>query len=490
MSTEGFQMHEHIERLFRDGFLMVRNDSMPREESPLIAAIRARFKRRCLGSFTIFIADSAPYFTVHLGDLTFLVIGQIYDNDGDSPEEKIRQLAKGDLTKNLASIDLGGRYALLVINGNDFLVANDPFASRAVHYFKGSCVAVASHAALLAEYFNVPRDPEVNKFRSKPQFKKRTVSYLPGNITAYRSIRRLPANHFYSSKSKNIERYWPHLPRAETTEEEVFEIFERALRALHDHVKRCYTPVVSITGGVDSRSIVTAFHEYASSFIGITWTDVHFNTDEYPVVRNIVDVVGCRHFNVEKDCVDNTIRDIGAYNAGMAVSGLRAKLLEGTRIKISEQSQDGLPPLFIIGYGGEILRGFYRRKSRDPEQVFDIQAMLDLYSVGPKKSDASDGYTKFATRAFSEFFKDARFDQKALKGFDGNDIFYWEHRMSMWAALTMDTIDVSMPCLVGINSRRLYEAALSLPASKRMSGNLVYRYIKSRSPSLASIPVK
>ena len=485
------EMLERVDRLFKGGFLIIKSDENLSVEIPLAAAVMERLEEVRVGGFSIYVIKESHHFLVEKNGVKFVVIGDIYDNDGADVEDKIRQLADGDILENFAAVDLGGRYALIVIMNDDVLIVNDPFGSRAVHYFIDSKFAVSSHESLLALFFNTQLDQGVEDFRAAPQYQDRTVSYLPGNLSVFKSIRRLPPNHAYMFRSRAIVRYWPHLSVEETTEEQVFVIFERALKALRDYVVRYYNPILSITGGVDSRSIVTTFHENGTPFSGVTWTQVNFNPAEKPVIQAIIDMVGCSHLNVGKVGELGTLfARLGSVNSGGSVKGLRARLMEKTRVETEPQRQNGLPPVFLIGYGGEILRGFYRKSSRDPEKVFDVKTMTALYGTATKKSGSSETYSAFVTAAFGEFSRDSQFDHEALKGFDGNDIFYWEHRMGMWAALTMDTIDVAMPCLVGINSRRLYEAALGLPMQERMSGNLILRYIESRSPALGSIPLK
>lgn len=480
-----------IDRLFKFGFFIAKSCDNPDFSDPTISNILDRFENHRIGSYTILIEKSCPYFLTEINGTTFAIIGEFFDNDGDDPKERIRELAKGDIVENLSAMDLGGRYALLMISGDDLLVANDPFGSRAVHFIEGGRVAVSSHEALLAQFYGLPRNSEVLQFRASSQFKERTVSYLPGNICQHSDIRRLPSNHLYNSKSSCIERYWPRLPPQKTTEEDVFSAFERALTALRSHVAERYTPVLSITGGVDSRSIVSTFHESGTRFIGVTWVDVNFNLAEQPVIDQITSLTGCFHFNIGKDNYpEKVFQETGALNAGGSVSGLRAKLMEGVRLHIASQQDENTNPLFVIGYGGEILRGFYRKKHRHPDKVFDAHSMAGLYGIPSTQSANDQVYIAYVNRAFGQFFRDAQFDSGSLKGFDPHDIFYWEHRMAMWAALTMDTIDVAMPCLVGINSRRLYEAALSLPVEARLAGNLIQRYTQSRSPALGRIPVK
>ncbi|MDU8912133.1 hypothetical protein [Aestuariicoccus sp. MJ-SS9] len=485
--------YEKTGRLFQGGFLILRKDEVTGSGGRFLSLIHQRFEKVHVGDFVALIAPGTTWFTLQSDDVTFLVIGDVFDNDGDAVEDRLRALTKGDLIANLGNTDLGGRHAIVAITEGDLLVANDPFGSRSVHYCTGTRVAVASHAALLAHQFGMPRDKATTAFVNAPQYLDRIVCYLPGHRTVYRNIRRLPPNHVYSARFGGIARFWPHKPCEETTREQLFDRFDAALNALRTFVVARYTPVISITGGVDTRSVLTAFHNTGTPFTGVTWRDLNYTRQEAEVVSTIAEKTGCAHLYISQTRTDGDLLDIcAAYNAGdIFRAAPRGVLMDKVRAEIANRpdAKEVLPPAFLIGYGGEIVRGFYRKGKRGPEHGFNVQTMIDLYGVASRKHGTDKAYSAYAAAAFREFYQAARFDPRSLKGFDPNDVFYWEHRMAMWATPTMETIDLAMPCLVGLNSRKLYETAIGLPVEQRMSKEIILSYIRSRSPELGAIQV-
>ncbi len=477
-------------RLFLGGFVAAPKAEIDRRDTPMLEVVRARFRRLELGGYSVLVAPDTPVLEVSTAGVGILAIGDIFDNEGDDPRDRLRAVAGAeDMLRAIAEMDLGGRHAILIVKGDDLTVFNDPFGSRSVHYFTDGRRAVASHAALLAELYNTPRCVEVEHYTTSPQYETRIVKYLPGNLSMFDGMRRLVPNHVYNTRSGAMTRFWPHEQRSEAADEEVFrQRFDAALDALRVHVADRYSPVVSLTGGIDTRVILTNFHLNDQPFTGVTWVDVNFKGAERETIDRLAALTGQPSHNLVRptDDASEILQLAGAFNAGgLPLTGVRAKLMK----RLDDQMASTPPPVFIMGYGGEILRGFYRTKSRETRTEVTPQSMLDMFGVSTKKAPSDREISGFVMRSFREFSEDGDFNAQALRGYDANDVFYWEHRMGMWATLTLETIDPAMHCLEGVNSRRLYEAALSLPLSHRMSKELLRRYIDARCSEMAAIPV-
>lgn len=128
--------------------------------------------------------------------------------------------------------------------------------------------------------------------------------------------------------------------------------------------------------------------------------------------------------------------------------------------------------VFVRGYGGEILRGFYNRHNRElPDRSPD--ALTDIY-LTRRVGKPTPEFRGFAVRAFAEFIERTDF-QADFFNHDPLDIFYWEQRMGTWGSMMLNEMDPVVYSMAGINSRRLFEAAFGLKSEERLGKNLLLR---------------
>lgn len=478
------------DRLFTGGFVCAPSDRIDSGGSALFDVVRRRFSRHRIGGVTVLVAPDTPVLALETETGAVLAIGDIFDNDGaTTPEAALRALTVApDLAAALADSDLGGRHAVFIARGDSLRLFHDPFGSRSVHFLPGRPGYAASHAALLADLCDCGFDAEVTTFMASAQYRTRVVKYLPGNLTVFDGMRRLVPNHLLDLGSATMTRFWPAAPRTEGTEAALHARFDLALAALRRHVSGRFRPVIALTGGVDTRALLSEFHETREPFVSVTWLDVNFKGKERGTVNALAEITGNPHHKILRRSGEDTerLRAACGFNAGLLRgTGIRGGLM----VQLADVLDPSLPPVFIMGYGGEILRGFYHLTRRDEGLPMTAQTMLDLYGVGSRKAPATAEISGFVMRAFREFQEQVGYDKEAPMGYDTSDLFYWEHRMGMWAALTLETIDPAMHCLVGMNSRKLFAAALSLPNGQRLSKAVIHRYIEARSPALGAVPV-
>jgi hypothetical protein len=139
--------------------------------------------------------------------------------------------------------------------------------------------------------------------------------------------------------------------------------------------------------------------------------------------------------------------------------------------------------IFMRGWGAEVMSGFYNLWPTRMRELTPAE-MARLF-FAPKGATPPSGTREF----FEEYFIRGNYDGLDAFGYDPNDIFYWEHRMGMWGALSHNELDVAFGSLVCFNSRRLYETALGLPAEVRLTKRLLLGYIEGHDPALAAIPI-
>ncbi|OZI48368.1 hypothetical protein CAL21_10910 [Bordetella genomosp. 4] len=338
---------------------------------------------------------------------------------------------------------------------------------------------IASHAGIFAEVFNLPINPETKKFMQSPVYQSRTVRYLPGDLTCWARVYAVVPNNYLDLSQAKLTRYWPVVPKRETTYEEFFEQFDCHVKGLLDAIRERYL-LVGITGGIDSRAVFAAMLKYGVPFNGVTWLGGYIDKKEMGTVGEIVKTFNIPHkkFSVSAD-YSESIAKLALLNSGSfrKPSSLVAKMHEHYGAK------DGI---FVRGYGGEIIRGFYNTFFK-PLQGFTPSEMMRTYGSSNRAEAVSDAYNKFGEKMFGYYIARGNYKDIEKFGFDCSDIFYWEHRMGMWGSAMLNEMDCAAYSLVGMNGRRLYETALGLKPSERLSKKILARVVDDYDKKLSAI---
>lgn len=375
------------------------------------------------------------------------VIGHAFNLDADKPIETA----------------LDGAFGRFVVVDGD-TVYNDAFGSRSVFYRDG---VFASHAALISHALGVGRSRPVRRILDSAAYQKKTVRYLPGDLTVYDGVHALIPNHRLTPQG--LRRYWPRAPLAATTREAVVGAATDHLRALADALRD--RPVAfGLTGGADTRAVAAAFD---GRFSAVTWTWGYIDREELPIVDALVRLFSVPHRYLEPSrgtpC-DICLRNAGNFRKPPRIPALMADALSADTV-------------FIRGYGGEIIRGFYQTVMKTPMSALTPDEMLRLYGRG-------DGeYGRLCLKAFEGMMSRGDYADPMLATYDPNDIFYWEHRMGMWGSAMLNEMDAAVLSLVGFNSRPLFTAAFGLDAEERFTKELLSSVSEKLDPRLKNVKI-
>lgn len=368
--------------------------------------------------------------------------------------------------------DLCGRYAILFLADDSIRVAHDAFGSRCLFY-KPGLNAISSHANLLGTAYHLSLSSSVAEFIERPEYKDRTVQYLPGDLTAYDEVYSLIPNNYWNGCA--TIRYWPREACKPVSKNEFLSQCRRYFEAFVPFVRSGFIPVFGLTGGIDSRAVFAAFEH---DFLGTTWTH-YFPPEERPIVSEIVDYLGIDYRQVHsKDYAYGTIAEAATASTG----GIRVahRTVEGMAAMFPEP---GLA--FIRGYGGEILRGFIGYRSRLTD--LSPERMTHAYGSSIRKAPQTRDYIEFCNRAFEEYRERANYAGIERFGYENMDLFYWEHRMGTWASSMMDEMDPAMMSLVGFNSRKLFVSAFGVDENVRLKKSLLKQVIALYDTPLSEI---
>ena len=97
-------------------------------------------------------------------------------------------------------------------------------------------------------------------------------------------------------------------------------------------------------------------------------------------------------------------------------------------------------------------------------------------------------YVRYCISSFEVFAERANWNTGiAERGHDVNDLFYWEHRVGMWASASMNGFNGACRSMVGYNSRTMFEAAFGLKAEERFTKELLIQLARRYNPAIGDV---
>ena len=469
-------------QLFRGGFLCVPTgaDHALKEDS---RGIMDGWRSTELPGMTLLVHPETPICEVSNGADSVLILGDVFSLDGRPVSEIAMQLltAATDADEFECLDALSGRYCLIRQKDSGIRFYHDAFGARSLFYRVGpDFAAVSSHAALIAAAFDVETDRRAKKLVSVYEYGKRIVKYLPGDWTMFENVFTLIPNNYFDWSRRQTVRYWPRESWSSTTVDQFDEEADRYLAAFIAFL-RGHHPVLGVTGGIDSKGLMAAFRHYGLPFDGVTWSYPYLRRGEKEVIDAVRPFVSGEYhwikFDHSRD--DDPIAEIADENVGFYRGLTSPRLLT---VYMQDLAQRG--SVFIRGYGGEIMRGFYNTFPH-PIPSYDARHFARAYGT----SGETAFYTIASQAAAEGFWQRANYDGVDVHGYDPNDLFYWEQRMGCWGSAMLNEMDPAMYSMVGYNSRPLFEAAFGLDPSIRLKKSLIGRFVDRYDPQMSAVPV-
>lgn len=416
-----------------------------------------------VGDWVLYVHPESSICTFEPGDAkTVIALGDIFVAHGERTlSAAVHDLSRGDWT---VVEELSGKFALLTFDRGELTVLNDPLGSQGVYYASEAPV-VGSHAALVAELLSIPRSRGAMDFMALDDQKRRATKFLPGDLTMFDGVRMLIPNNELRVGSGSTRRYWPFAPGAESTPTEASLAWDEYFTKYSEFLTPRYAPVLGVTGGADSRSIIATLRSKGADLHYETWDRV--SAEERAKIETMVAYLGGEHRWVTAGSASSSPRFAEVVKASARAGGyargganLTASIAEGAR-------PDGL---FIYGHGTGVMRGSFNTEIKPWLPEDPLKLAYRLYA-GPVGKDASTPFRRFAMRAFKEFLSRGNYSDIGANA-DLGDLLYWEHRMANWAGPMIAAHSVAMNAHAGFNSRRLFRAFWGIREESRYNKDL------------------
>jgi hypothetical protein len=391
-------------------------------------------------------------------------------------------LAAADGDRFVELLDaLSGRFALILAGAGGFEIYNDPCGSRSVYYLFTPGLVAGSHAMLLGKACERRPMQAMQRLLKTDDFTRRGVRYLPGDATMFDGVLALIPNHCLDSVSKGLRRYWPRSRLGSGSMDEFLELGLDLLPAIGRQVAARRRPVLGVTAGVDSRTLIAAYKAAGIGFETMNWSYRKDAAREEAIVAEISALSGARHQNIlPEDDRDDPVTWVAGQNSG----GFRG------RSRVARGMLDaygtGDDTVFVRGWGAEVMKGYYQHGFVQLSDL-TLDDMCAAYSQGLRGAGPAARYRETVEAAFAGYLERGAFGGLTGLGYDPNDIFYIEHRMAMWCGSVMNEVDAAMPTFVGFNARQLYLAAWRLPREARLTPQLLLRLCARFDPAIAAV---
>ena len=477
---ESFEKSIADSRLYRYGFLLLpKNINVNFSD---IGLVNTYWKDIYLGEYVLHLHYELPVLKFGSGNSEIYILGDVFVAHGNLTIEEIasRFISTGDW--DLIDL-LSGRFSILVQNDGDIKIFSDPFGARTIYYkISDKGTFVSSHSKLLADASSSEISSVVKNYMKSTEYNNKTTKYLPGDLTIFDGVLYLIPNNYLSLKLQNTFRFWPRKDIKPTSLEELKkltnEYFVNFSKFLNNANHAIY---FGLTGGVDTRIIIAASKALGLNFSTLTWDYHSLGYYERDLINGISDYLGKENlwlnFRTGKQAFLSSLSQVSNANSGLVRGS--SDLVPKTFSYVSSSS------IFVRGLGGEILRGAYNKSVSKHSNLSSLEYFIKMYN-GSRNVNTSLEYDDFTELAFSNYMNRGNYSN--LFDHDVGDLFYWEHRMSIWASNLLNEYDVALKNLVGINSRILFEASYGLPSDIRFRRELILDLMLTFDEFLASYP--
>jgi hypothetical protein len=320
----------------------------------------------------------------------------------------------------------------------------------------------------------------VRRYMALPEYKARNTRFLPGDLTLFDGIALLPPNNEVHLRTARTTRFWPAGPIRRSTADDAFAVWDEYFTHYAGFLAPRYRPVLGLTGGIDSRSVIATLRSKGISVRCETWDSMpeHERKRIGPMVA---------HLGVEHSWLDLTAREDSTHFRGLRKAAQKAAgFTRGTPILPALMDAAAGPrDVFLYGHGSGVMRGSYSRLFKPWLPEDPLKRLYALYA-GPKRKEASAEYETFTLAALKDFLHHANYGTE-LHGADIGDLFYWEQRMANWAALQIATFTVTMQSHAALNSRRLFSTFWGIAGDARSEKLLNREIMHHYDPVLADL---
>jgi hypothetical protein len=379
---------------------------------------------------------------------TLILLGYILDpNAPESSNDDILNVLIDKFDRNEEIFghinDFGGRWILLVSDGQETMLLHDAAGLRQIYYAVADTVWCASETGLIANSLKLQIDSEAEALTRSKEYKISGVYWWPGDTSMYKEIKALLPNHYLNIRTGKPHRYWPNKTIKPLTLQEGVAKSAGILRALIKSAKTRYELALSCTAGWDSRLMLAACKEVIA--------DIYCFTLTYP--------------SYNKNTPDLVIPTLLLKRLGLKLNIIRhsenlstefEKICRESIVSIDPEDFDDIQSMYekypqrklcISGDVAEITKCYYRN-GRQTKSAINAHTLADITTMGSHP---------FAVKAYEKWLSTIN-----TYNIDLLDLLCWEQMAGRWQARIRGKYDLVHESFAPYNCRSLLEIMLAV----------------------------
>lgn len=458
------------------GFVIFRRDSSPTlpEGWPTVSLGDSEW------NFAHDHLEAPELVTIGDGDRWVLVHGLcLYAGDDErdmTPAHRLAEAAATDESSFLDLLDvLGGRHVVLLGTAHGYSLYQDATGMRSV-YFSPAAQLVGSHVNLLTR---------IRSHSPRSDAEGRRGCLRAWDRTPFLGIRALLPNHRLKVPMFGVDRFFPRCNnpyRQWSTADRVVKYVSMWERQWKEFLYLGLDPVLSVTGGHDSRTNLALLSNHTDEIRTFTYTTAK------EVESNWAD-------SVRLD--EKIVRDIKkCINLDHRFFITRP----------SDRKNPSIPRELIaqntVGNHGSWLLPYYLKHFKEDHVIHIRGNTYGVYKAPWGAGDAESGNTNlrnlymtitksdrgFETREsreqhFQEGAQEWQYNN-GLYDYHGSEVLYWELRLGRWASEIYNETDIAFSSFDPTNVRRMLEVALSFTFEQKAAKFFQSEIINSTYPIL------
>lgn len=463
----------HLQNLlFRRGYLLTSQEINLKSGYPFYR----NWSKIQIKDYYLYVHKDQKYYIKDKNHETLILIGHAYNPwDNIADENKILKalinamnINKDMFFKELSK--LTGVFSIFRIKENEILAVQDSVGIMPVFYtdstYFGKHIYLSSHSQLIADLCDLIMDYNIDKLVDS-RFYLIGIRHLPGIKSPFKEVKMLTSNTYFKSDTSEVIRFYPKNKFTKLCEKESMEIICSVLKNSMKLISEKFDASISLTGGIDSKMTLAAAKGFYKQYKYFSFYSSEAEKRDAIAAKKICEHMGLKHkiYEVPSENQDiedfNLIKKLIDHNSGYIK---KHKDSEIRKIAYLYNQKD--IELEVKSHVSEISRGFYyeRHGLKTIPKPLKPRHMSNFY-----KRNMFDRKTlKYMDDAFREFIDITDFGRGFSNTYDESDMFYWEHRMSQWAALVKQDFDISHETTIIYNNRKLLNTFMNFNIQDRI----------------------
>lgn len=422
-----------------------------------------------VGNWKAFVDPLLPCRVSADDETAVLVLGQPVNSYTDSESRQLGERLLARLRgRELSAIDdivcwQGGRYVVFATRGIDARVHVDATASRSAFWHAESGrLIVGSHATLVASATGDTSTKKSKWYLSHPEYESPAGKWLPGTVCPHDAVNMIFANcclEFSEGKATH-RRFYPvtgrKLPDL-AADEAARVMIEETKVITRAALQRGGEPYVALTTGSDSYVMLrSALQDFkAAGVIAVTYHKFESNPE-----HSKMDLLGANRRALSLGVPHLILNLVAASNERGFLRAYRETFKGWSRFPslaclfAKELRNDGV---LFLGIGPEIGTAFYQKRDKP----------LSGSTLAEKFTQSKFSENAVLADEFDRYILYTELDKAQYSDIDFYDLYYWESRLSSWAAGGYSEYELAIDVALPFNSRKIFEAMLSLPFEER-----------------------